>query len=59
MKQETTDDMRRYLFNECLNLDPLPLEVDSSWTSVECKSVGLLDIGFYILTPKYRLSFTH
>ena len=44
MKQETTDDMRQYLFNECLNLDLLPLEADSSWTSIECKSVGLLDI---------------
>lgn len=37
--QETTDDLRRYLFNECLNLDPLPLEADSSM-----QSVGLLDI---------------
>ena len=44
MKQEITDEMRRYLFNECLNLDPLPLEADSSRTSIECKSVGFLDI---------------
>ena len=45
MKQETIDDMRRYLINECLNLDPLPLEADSRWTYIECNlSVGLLDI---------------